>query len=203
MFKLVAVTNRHLCRIPFLDQLRHVAAAGVDALILREKDLTPAAYANLAKEVKAICRQNQVDFIAHTFVQAALECSTEHIHLPLPVLTADPDIARKFTTVGVSVHSVAEARQAAALDAGYLIAGHVFATACKADAPPRGLNLLGEIKTAVTLPLYAIGGITPQNVFQVRQSGIQGACLMSSLMQAEDPASNVTMLKAAANDTSL
>lgn len=195
MFELVAVTNRHLCRRPFLEQLELVAAAGVNAVILREKDLTPKAYAKMAIPAAAICRQYNVRFIEHTFALQARQRQSTHIHLPLRVLTAKPAIMRDFTTVGVSVHSVAEARQAAALGAGYLIAGHVFDTACKADTPPRGLSLLTTIHGAVNLPLYAIGGINAQNLAAVQQTGINGACLMSSLMQAEDPPRDLALLR--------
>lgn len=194
MFELVAVTNRHLCRRPFLAQLELVAAAKVSAIILREKDLTPEAYAELAIPLAAICRQHNVRFIEHSFAFQARYRQSAHIHLPLHVLTANPALTRDFATVGVSVHSLAEAQQAAALGAGYLIAGHVFNTACKADAPPRGLSLLTEIRAAVNLPLYAIGGIDAQNIADVQQTGVSGACLMSSLMQAENPAVDITRL---------
>lgn len=194
MFELVAVTNRHLCRRPFLAQLGLVAAAGVSAVILREKDLTPEAYAKLAIPLAAICRQHNVRFIEHTFALQARQRQSAHIHLPLRVLTANPAVTRDFVTVGVSVHSLAEARQAAALGACYLVAGHIFDTACKANAPPRGLSLLTEIRAAVDLPLYAIGGIGAQNLAAVQQTGVSGACLMSSLMQAKDPVGDLTRL---------
>lgn len=194
MFKVIAVTNRHLCRIPFLEQLKRLTAAGVNVVILREKDLTPEAYADLAKQVAPICRQHNVLFITHTFAAAALKINARHIHMPLHVLKTHPDIVKDFTTVGVSVHSVAEAEHAAGLDAGYLIAGHVFATACKNALAPRGISLLKEIHAAVDLPLYAIGGITPQNVIAVKQTGIQGICLMSSLMKTDDPRQLLTQL---------
>lgn len=194
MFELVAVTNRHLCRRPFLEQLELVAAANISAVILREKDLTPEAYAGLAIPLAAICRQHNVRFIEHSFALQARQRQSAHIHLPLHVLTANPAMARDFATVGVSVHNLAEAQQAAALGAGYLVAGHVFDTACKANAPPRGLSLLTEIRAAVNLPLYAIGGIDAQNIASVQQTGVSGACLMSSLMQAEDPNGDLTRL---------
>lgn len=195
MFEFIAVTNRHLSRRPFLEQLELITAAGVSAVILREKDLTPEAYARLAIPVAAICRQYNVRFIAHTFTLKAQQRQSTHIHLPLHVLTSNPAITRDFATVGVSVHTVAEAEQAAALGADYLIAGHIFNTACKTNTPPRGLSLLREIRAAIDLPFYAIGGINAQNIATVQQTDVNGACLMSSLMQAEDPSSDLTRLQ--------
>lgn len=194
MFKVIAVTNRHLCRIPFLEQLKRLSAAGINAVILREKDLTPEAYTDLAKQAADICRQHGVSFIAHTFAAAALKINVRHIHMPLHVLQTSKSIVKDFATTGVSVHSAAEAKQAARLGAGCLIAGHIFATASKNGLAPRGISLLKEIQAAVNLPLYAIGGITPQNVINVKQTGIQGVCLMSSLMKADNPSQLLTQL---------
>lgn len=197
MFKLIAVTNRHLCRRPFLEQIERIAMAGVDALILREKDLEPQAYIDLARQVLTICRQNNTACILHTFTGAALELNAAHIHVSLPILTANPAITTKFAAVGVSVHSVTEAMQAAQLGATYLIAGHIFATDCKPGLEARGTSLLTEIMQTVTLPLYAIGGITPDNIAAIKQNGAAGACLMSSLMKTTNPKLYLTQLREA------
>ena len=67
---------------------------------------------------------------------------------------------RHFNCVGASVHSVSEAIEAQLLGATYLIAGHIFSTDSKKGVPPRGLPFLKDVCDAVSIPVFAIGGIT-------------------------------------------
>ena len=78
-----------------------------------------------------------------------------------------------------------EARRAQQLGADYLIAGHIYPTDCKKDLPPRGLNFLREVCGAVSIPVYAIGGIHPDadQIRQVMNAGAAGACIMSAAMR--------------------
>ena len=123
---------------------------------------------------------------------AAKALGVKYIHLPLPVLRAQSkqDLAG-FDAIGVSCHSVAEAFEAQALGATYLTAGHIFLTTCKPGLPGRGLDFLREVTQAVSLPVYAIGGITADRVPELQAAGAAGACLRSSLMLAPDPAAEL------------
>ena len=97
---------------------------------------------------------------------------------------------------GVSVHKLEEAKRAEQVGASWVIAGHVFSTACKPDLPPRGLSFLQEIKQAVSIPVYGIGGIHVQNAAQVQAVGADGICMMSDWMQAEEPEQLMQQLRA-------
>ena len=188
-FPILCVTDRTLCPTRFLAQVERVAAAHPAGLILREKELSEADYLSLASDVLRICQRYDVPCILHTFVGAAQALGVKYIHLPLPVLRAHSkqDLAG-FDAVGVSCHSAAEALEAQALGATYLTAGHIFLTTCKPGLPGRGLAFLREVTQAVSLPVYAIGGITADRVPALRAAGAAGACLRSSLMLAPDPA---------------
>ena len=85
-----------------------------------------------------------------------------------------------FLAVGCSVHSVEEAKEAQKLGATYLTAGHIYTTDCKKGLPPRGLDFLREICNAVTIPVYAIGGIHAgtRQIQEVMDCGASGACIM-------------------------
>ena len=72
------------------------------------------------------------------------------------------------------------------LGCSYITAGHIFATDCKRGLPGRGPEFLAEVCRTVDIPVYGIGGISPENIREVRAAGAAGACLMSSLMTAED-----------------
>lgn len=189
MCEILCVTDRHLCREPFLTRLERIAAAKPAGIILREKDLPEAEYRRLAAEVLALCGRHGVPCVLHGFPETAAALGAEALHLPLPLLRTLPAGERAaFRRLGASCHSAEEAREAEALGCSYITAGHVFDTACKAGTPGRGLDFLREACGAVRIPVYAIGGITPEHFPAVLSAGAAGACVMSGLMTCPDPA---------------
>ena len=189
MSDILCVTSRSLCREDFLTRLERVAAAGPAGVILREKDLPPEDYRALAERALALCRARGVPCILHSFPETAEALGERAIHLPLPLLRALPPERRgAFRVLGTSCHSVEDAREAEKLGCTYITAGHVFATDCKKGLAPRGLDFLRAVCRAVDLPVWAIGGITPENFPSVRAAGARGGCVMSGLMTCADPA---------------
>ncbi|MEG1726702.1 MAG: thiamine phosphate synthase [Acidaminococcaceae bacterium] len=196
----ICVTNRHLSDLPLAQQIKLIAQLPAEpetlaadapprlwrpqALLLREKDLSPAAYLQLCLELAPLCQAHKLRLLPHSDPSAARRLQSTALHLPLRLLTTD--LATEFPLVGVSVHSLEEALTAAHLGAGYLVVGHVFSTACKKELPPCGLTLLATIIQAVTIPVYAIGGLTPTNVQQCLQVGASGVCMMSTYMQVKN-----------------
>ncbi len=81
-----------------------------------------------------------------------------------------------------------DAEEAQALGCTYITAGHIFQTDCKKGMPGRGAEFLQNVCNAVDIPVYAIGGIDSHNIALVRDTGADGACLMSSLMVTDDVA---------------
>ncbi len=188
MSDLLIFTNRSLCREDFLRRIRALAHAQPKAIVLREKDLPEEEYQVLAKDVLQICREHGVPCILHSFVHTAQKLNADAIHLPLPLLRQlSPEEKKAFTLLGASCHSVEEAQEAEALGCTYITAGHVFDTDCKKGLPGRGLAFLEKISKSVSVPVYAIGGICPQNAPYVRRAGASGFCIMSSAMVCEDP----------------
>lgn len=186
--KILCVTNRSLCSIDFLTRIEEIARCVPAGIILREKDMTAAAYKALAREVLRICGRYGVPCILHTFPSAAAALGAHALHLPLPLLREMPTQSRMpFTTLGASCHSVEEAVEAEKRGCTYLTAGHIFTTDCKKGVPPRGLPFLQEVCRSVTIPVYAIGGVNSQNIRSVQKAGAKGVCIMSGLMRCEDP----------------
>lgn len=195
MFELVAVTNRAFCQGDYLEQLEKIAASGVSELVLREKTLSPEAYSALAKQVIPICGRYGISCTLHRFWEAALALGVNRIQLSLQDFEQMPqEIKPQFVKIGVSVHSVKQAHKAVSLGATALTAGHIFPTACKEGLAPRGTQLLETLCQTVSVPVYAIGGITPENAAAVRSTGAAGVCLMSSFMDAAEPAQLVRRL---------
>ena len=181
----IAVTNRKLSSRPFLEQMERVCKLHPRAVILREKDLSEEEYAELAVQILTLCKQYQVPCMLHTYLETARKLQHPYIHLSLFLLKENSEKLSDFLAVGCSIHSVEEAKEAQKLGATYLTAGHIYTTDCKKGLPPRGLDFLREVCNAVTIPVYAIGGIhagTGQ-IREVMECGASGACIMSEMMK--------------------
>jgi thiamine-phosphate pyrophosphorylase len=208
MYKnMIAVTNRHLCEGDFLKQIEYLASTELEGIILREKDLSQKEYRELAETVLQICRQKKKKCILHSFVSVAKELDCPYIHLPLPLLLQYTGSQREqestggtmndytrskdkvslsfdgFEEIGTSVHSVEDALIACDAGATYLTAGHIFETDCKKGLPGRGLSFLQNVCSAVSVPVYGIGGITPDRLDRVMDVGAAGGCIMSMAMR--------------------
>lgn len=184
-YPILAVTNRHLCKGDFYQQVQTMLQdPAVTYVMLREKDLTPMEYIKMAERIlSAISTQDSIfdKLIFHSFYQEALSCGIRKIHLPFSLfqeIKAEHAL-KEFHQIGTSIHSRAEAIEAQRLGATYVTAGHIFDTQCKPDLPGRGLNFLTDIVESVTIPVYAIGGIHPHNVPFVLEAGATGVCMMS------------------------
>ena len=154
-----------------------------DLFILREKDLEENAYKKLAEKVMKSCVEAGIPFAVNSYTQAALELGCENIHLPFKMFAEGQEEWKNFSVVGVSVHSVEEAKYVWQHGGTYVIAGHIFETDCKKGVPARGLAFLKEICESVKLPVYAIGGIKKENEMLAIEAGAQGVCKMSEYMQ--------------------
>ena len=178
---IIAVTARNLCPRPLWEQIPRIRNAGITRVILREKDLSPDAYLALAEKVLSACETCGVELTVHAFPEVAEKLHVARLHMPLPLLTQD--LSSRFSLLGTSVHSLEQLKKAESFGVNYVTFGHVFKTDCKKDLPPRGLSLLSDICRNTDLPVYAIGGISKENLSEVMDAGAFGACIMSSAME--------------------
>lgn len=186
MSDLICITNRKLCSNNFSDQIEMIASAHPKAIVLREKDLSEKEYEQLARQVMQICQKHGTQCILHSFSNVAIALGAEAVHMPLPLLQKmTPQEKSHFQIIGASCHSLEEAKESQDLGCTYITAGHIFLTDCKKGLPGRGLPFLEEICKAVRIPVYAIGGISSQNIESVRKTGAAGACIMSGFMRCK------------------
>ena len=186
---LIAVTDRASCPRPLAEQIKRLTKLTElrpQAVILRAKSLDKAAYRTLALQAQQSCEAAGIALILHNDWQLARELGISMLHLPLALLRQISEYERAyFTWLSTSVHSVGEAQEAQALGATVLIAGHIYTTQCKAGLAPRGLGFLQSVCSAVSLPVYAIGGIgfdAAQHA-ELQANGARGACVMSAYMR--------------------
>ena len=188
MSDIICATARNLCGGDFYEQLAKIAEAAPKYIVLREKDLDESEYRALAEKAIEICSNSETKLILHYYWKIAIELGSDSIHLPLNILRElSAEDKSRFKLIGASCHSAKEAREAAELGAGYITAGHIFATDCKKGLPPRGIEFLREVCQSVDIPVYAIGGISPENFSQVMDAGASGACVMSGFMSCSSP----------------
>lgn len=186
---LIAVTDSASCPRPLPEQIERLAKLTElrpQAVILRAKALDKAAYRTLALQAQQSCEAAGIPLILHSDWQLAREIGISMLHLPLALLRQISEYERAyFTWLSTSVHSVGEAQEAQALGATVLIAGHIYTTQCKAGLAPRGLGFLQSVCSAISLPVYAIGGISfdASQHAELQANGARGACVMSAYMR--------------------
>lgn len=183
---ILSVTDQKSCRKNYLERIEKIAKVHPWGIILREKEMSPERYRCLARQVHKICQKQHTPLLVNSFWEIAREEGIPGIHLSFRDFREHKKELEDFSTKGVSVHSVSEGIEAEAIGADYLIAGHIFATDCKKGLPPRGIGFLRELCQAVSIPVFAIGGITPQTAGQLREAGAYGGAVMSGLMNCAD-----------------
>ena len=165
-------------------------AGGVNAVQWREKVRNGAQYRQRCVSIRRAAGE-AVPVMVNGNWEAALACGARHVHLPeqsLPVGVVRWRMGGNGL-IGKSVHSVESALKSQADGADYMIAGTIFASTSHPEIAPAGLGFLREVCAAVTLPVLAIGGVTPENMGACLGVGAAGVAIVSPLMQAEDPKS--------------
>lgn len=189
MLRLYAVTDRAWVGAQTLPQQVEAALkGGATCVQLREKHLDDAAIRAEALEISALCKQYRVPFILNDNVALAAECGADGVHLGQEDM--DPAQARQIlgpdAIIGVSAHSVAEAKAAVAAGADYLGCGAMFATTTKTDTTTLPKETLRAICEAVPVPVVAIGGIHKENLLSLADCGEAGVALVSAIFAAKD-----------------
>ena len=199
--KLNIITNRKLCENENLErQIEKIFSAyekkiilkkfEIVTLTLREKDLDKNEYLNLVEKIYPICKKHKINLILHQNYDLNLDDKymIEGLHLSYEIFKSlnkniREGLIKKYKRIGVSIHSLDEAKEVESLGATYVVAGHIFKTDCKKGLEPRGLNFIKELSSILTTPIFAIGGINKENSNLVLNSGAFGVCMMSSLMK--------------------
>lgn len=188
--RLYAVTDRAWLHGKTLEsQVLLALKGGVTLLQLREKDMNEDGFKREAVRIQRVCKIFQVPFIINDNVDLARQVDADGVHVGQEDLEAGrvraligPD-----KILGVSVQTAPQARAAQAAGADYLGVGAVFPTGTKLDAAEVSRETLEEICREVDLPVVAIGGISQENMGELRGSGICGVAVVSAIFAQENP----------------
>jgi thiamine-phosphate pyrophosphorylase len=181
------ITNSELSLAGNANDVQQVVAAGVEVVQYRRKEGSTKALFAEASALRQLSRNAL--FLINDRVDIALAVDADGVHLGQEDMPIGP--ARKLLgarkVIGLTVHSVEEAMEASALGADYLGVSPIFSTHTKTDAgPPAGIELIRQIKSAVNLPIVAIGGINLANATQVIAAGADCVCAISAVVTRSD-----------------
>ncbi len=200
---LYAVTDRAWTGEKCLyDQVEEALKGGVTCVQLREKELDEEAFLQEAKHIQALCRRYGVPLIINDKVSVALGCKADGIHVGQEDMAAG-DVRRlvgEDMILGVSVHTVEEAKAAASWGADYLGVGAVFPTLTKTDVGRMPMDTLKAICSVVEIPVVAIGGINQDTIMELAGSGVDGVALVSAIFSAPDIQARCRMLRGMAEE---
>lgn len=172
------------------ESLAQAAITGGARVVQFRHKVADARRLEAARAVREICRREGVLFIVNDDAELAVEVDADGLHLGQSDLGGVAVWRERMPhgLLGISVASVAEAREAVALGADHLGVGPIFATGSKDDAvAPIGLAGLARVREAVVMPLAAIGGISAENAADVLAGGADAICVISAIAHAHDP----------------
>ena len=190
-FDLYLVTDRRqtLDR-DLLWVLEQALDGGVKAIQLREKDLAGKELFELGEKTRQLCNRYDARLLINERIDVALAVEADGVQLgktSIPIETARMLLGpRKL--IGASIHLLAEAEKAERSGADFILFGPVYFTPSKAAyGPPQGLFALKEVVEKISLPVYAIGGIKPENIEATKRTEVRGIALISAIISSDKP----------------
>lgn len=187
--QLYAITDRKwLAGRTMAEVVEEALKGGATCIQLREKTLSEEEFIAEAKQVKIVCAKYNVPFIINDSVDVALACDADGVHLGQKDLEAGNarEILGPDKIIGVSAKTVEDALRAQERGADYLGVGAVFGTSTKLDATEVTKDRLKEVCEAVDIPVVAIGGITEQNISELKGYGADGVAVISAIFAQDD-----------------
>ena len=195
--QLYLVLDRQVCDYARLfEVLKQAAGAGVDVIQLRDKIGSSSEILEFAKHAVSYL-EGRIPFIINDWVDLAMVSGVKAVHLgqeDLPIKLARPMLGKK-AIIGVSCQSLAHARQAEKQGADYIGFGSVFPTLTKPDRQLMDLKILKETAQKIKIPVFAIGGITLENVGQLSLIGIKKIAVTRAICLADDVAKTVKQFR--------
>lgn len=188
-YTLYLCTDRRLMTTDTIEEAVELAIqGGVTVVQLREKDCTSREFYQIAKDVKAITDAYEVPLLINDRLDIALAVGADGVHLgqtDIPIHVAR-DVLGPDKIVGATANTIEKAEEAWKSGADYLGVGDVFGTSTKADTIHVTLEDLKAIKDSVEIPVIAIGGINAENISLLRNTGIDGAAVISAVIGQKD-----------------
>ncbi len=180
------ITDRTCCVLPLHEMVRLVLEAGVTFVQYREKDRTRREIYEEAVRLRELTRLFNAVLIINDHADIALAVEADGVHLgqdDLPLREARKIMGDRI--IGISTHSLDQAKDAEAGGADYIGFGPVFHTTTKDAGAPKGVDIIRVIKQNVNIPVVAIGGIGPENLSSVLNSGADAVAVATAVCRGD------------------
>ena len=171
-----------------LEQIEQALKGGVTLLQLREKEMDEEAFVEEAVKVKALCQRYNVPLIINDNLEVAIKSKADGVHVGMEDMDVSEIRKRvgKDFIIGATAKTVEQAKAAEEKGADYLGVGAVFPSPTKKNALRITRDDLKNITASVKIPCVAIGGISMENMGELKQTGIAGVALVSAVFAAKD-----------------
>lgn len=190
-FNLYLITDRKLIadRCTLTAAVKQALKGGVRAVQLREKDLDTRELLKLAYKMRKLTEEYGARLFINDRFDIALAVNADGVHLAqnsIPV-EAVRNTVRKKLLIGVSTHSLKEARDAEKGGADFITLGPVYSTPSKLKyGVPVGTDKFRRIIGKVNVPVFALGGVKSRRIDELREAGAYGAAMISEIFKADN-----------------
>ena len=201
--RLYVLISSNIAKKSVKETARLVIDGGADAVQLREKTISDSKFISLAREVRDITTKRGSLLIINDRVHVVRKVNADGIHLGQQDMSAleARNIIGDEKIIGVSTHSITQARQAQKDGADYIAIGPIYPTSTKGHEPSVGIEILHEILEAVSIPIIAIGAITLENLDGVLKAGASRIAVCSAIIGSKDIYSSTRQFKEKLGET--
>lgn len=190
-------------QLPYTTIAEKCVEAGIKMLQLREKHLSDRELIQIGRDIRSITKGSETSFVINDRPDIAVLCDADYLHLGQDDITIED--ARKIVgnmKIGLSTHSIEQARDALTKNPDYIGFGPIYPTNAKAKPDkPVGTKLLKEVLSFAKIPVIAIGGIFAENINEVIDAGAKNIAMVRYFMQTTDFTQRVNEINLLLNDT--
>jgi len=188
----------------FLSRVEQVCKEGISLLQVREKNMSDDKLYDMSLKVKSIADKYGIDLIIDDRVHVAKKLAVG-VHLGVDDMSIKEarSILGPDAIVGATAKTVERAKQAYEEGADYLGTGAIYPTTTHVKTRITPVETVKEIVKSVPIPVFALGGLREDNLSVLKDTGIHGICIVSRIMNADDPADMTRKVKEAMNEIDL
>lgn len=184
------------------EVVKEALEGGATFMQIREKELPYEEFLALAKEVKKVTDTYHVPYVVNDEVEIAKAIDADGVHIGQSdkALTEARRILGPDKIIGVSTQTVEQAVEAEKNGADYLGVGSIFTTSTKLDADAVSMDTLRAICETVSIPVVAIGGISKDNILDLKGTKVDGVAVVSAIFAAKNIKEATAELRKVANE---
>ncbi len=169
--------------------VRQALRGGVRAVQLREKDLSTRELLRLAYKMRDLTNKYSARLFINNRFDIALAVGADGVHLAQDSIPAEVvrKAVKKNFLIGVSTHSLKEAKEAEKAGVDFITLGPIYKTLSKLKyGTPLGINTLKKVSRGIRVPVFAIGGVKGRKIKELKKAGVYGVAMISEVFKASD-----------------